>query len=1116
MATLTSPGVSITVTDESQYVTNGTGTIPLVLLATAQDKTSPATGGTATGTTQANAGKLQSFASQRELINALGYPTFRTSGGSPLHGDERNEYGLQAAYSALGIASQIYAIRADIDLDALTATSIRPKGEVENGFLYLDLTSTDFGLFAWSAASQSYTKVTPTVITSANDVQNDDLNTPKTSVGAIGDYAVVVRNANNPMFYKDHTNTWVPIGTVDWQEAWPTITSSVTDYTTAKVDDGDYFSINGIQVTIDATNNITAETVAEVVSSINNTPGLTGITADTDPETGLRLIIRANENAASGAGTVTITEGSNNSAQTLGLLPAGSSSKTYYAPMLRFGSYTEVPTFASGEATPAPTGSVWIKTGATGGGAKWAVKKYNSTTSTWTTLSAPLYSSRATALAGIDSLNGGTGIADGSVFVQYGSLDITTDTNGTNPYSPSAKTAYPATFRVFKRSGSGQTKVTGATSPTFTIGRTFTISVTQAGTSTVSDYTFTTNSTSADGFVALVLAKNIPNVFAQKESTGAVSLIHRSGGDIILTDTTGNQGVGNNQISEAGFTTNTTGIERIESGAKFGSLVASKWESLNSLTYSSEVPYVAPADGALWYYGNATEADVMICGTDGWKGYRTVSSDARGYNLTNTDPAGPIFATTQPTLQSDGTALAAGDLWVDTADLENFPVLYRYTGTAWTKIDNTDKVSQNGIVFADARWDADLDGATSVGGTVDPVAGDLPSIATMLTSNYIDLDCPDYRLYPRGTLLWNTRRNGMNVKQFVSNKFTALAYPDATDDGSNEIGTIPTYTSTWVNASGVKSDGTPYHGHKAQRQMVIKALRSAIDSNTDIREEQYNYNLILCPGYPELISNMVTLNKDRNETAFIIGDTPLDLEPTSTAVSAWSETQETSGHVYLGLYYPHGLTNDINGNEIVVPASHMALRTYIYSDNISFPWFAPAGTRRGAIDNATAIGYVNYTSGLFVRTGITQGQRDMLYTNRVNPISLLPGAGITVYGNKTRSAVAQSTDRVNVSRLVNYIRTVLTTISNAYLFEPNDKSTRDQIKNAIDSAMNDLVAKRGIYDYLVVCDTSNNTSDRIARNELYVDIAIEPMKDVEFIYIPIRLKNPGDIAAGGR
>ena len=83
------------------------------------------------------------------------------------------------------------------------------------------------------------------------------------------------------------------------------------------------------------------------------------------------------------------------------------------------------------------------------------------------------------------------------------------------------------------------------------------------------------------------------------------------------------------------------------------------------------------------------------------------------------------------------------------------------------------------------------------------------------------------------------------------------------------------------------------------------------------------------------------------------------------------------------------------------------------------------------------------------------------------------------------------------------------------MFEPNDKITRDQIKRIVESALNDLVAKRGITDYLVVCDTSNNTPNRVANNELYVDIAIEPMKDVEFIYIPIRLYNPGAIATLG-
>jgi hypothetical protein len=1101
MATLTSPGVSITVTDESQYVPAGTGTIPLILVATQQDKTSPATGTTAAGTTKANAGKLLSFTSQRELINSLGYPTFRTSAGASLHGDERNEYGLQAAYSALGIGSQCFVIRADIDLEQLTATSIRPKGEVTNGFLWLDLANTDFGVYQWSQTTQSHSKITPTIITAASDVQSDALNTPNSSVGQVGTYAVVARNVNHPLFYKNASNEWVPVGTADWQKAWTTVQSTYSTYASNEVSGTGSVSvtINGTVVTITGAG--AQATGAEVVTSINSAFAANygdGIRAEIDSNG--RLVLRATSAAMSDGsnadGKIIIASGA-------GATALGLTAGTYYAPILDFGAYTDVPTFATGEATPAPTGSVWIKTSATGSGASWAIKKYNSTTGRFTSLAAPLYENRQAATYGLDPLNGGSGVADGSIFVQHSSLD-----------------GYPATFKVYARTGTGALKVTGAVpSSSFTIGHTFTLAVSAAGSASLTAYTFSGSfaiaSTTTDAFVSLILSRNIPDVYAVKETNGAISLFHRSGGEIVLIDTTAG---GGNPITTAGFTTSTAGIEYEYSGVYTGAIRASKWTAVSTaLTFSVETPYVAPEDGTLWYYGNATEADVMICGTNGWKGYRTVTSDARGYNLSNTDPAGPIFSATQPTLQSDGTSLVAGDLWVDTADLENFPKLYRYDATEWNIIDKADTITQNGILFADARWDASLDNSgNSVGGIVDPVSGDIPEIATMVLSNYIDLDAPDFRLYPRGTLLWNTRRNGMNVKQFVNDKFNTTAYPDADDTGTNQVGTIPDFASTWVNASGVDTSGNPYHGHRAQRQMVIKALRAAIDSNTDIREDQYQFNLIACPGYPELITNMVTLNVDRNETAFIIGDTPLDLPPTSTALTAWSNNNETSGSVYAGVYYPAGLSNDINGNEVVVPASHMALRTFIYSDNIAYQWFAPAGTRRGLVDNATAVGYVDYTTGNFIRTGITQGQRDTLYQLRINPISLLPGAGLVVYGNKTRSPIAQSTDRVNVSRLVNYIRTILTSISNSYLFEPNDKSTRDQIKTAIEGAMNDLIAKRGIYDYLVVCDTSNNTSDRIARNELYVDIAIEPMKSVEFIYIPIRLKNPGAIEGGGR
>jgi phage tail sheath protein FI len=95
------------------------------------------------------------------------------------------------------------------------------------------------------------------------------------------------------------------------------------------------------------------------------------------------------------------------------------------------------------------------------------------------------------------------------------------------------------------------------------------------------------------------------------------------------------------------------------------------------------------------------------------------------------------------------------------------------------------------------------------------------------------------------------------------------------------------------------------------------------------------------------------------------------------------------------------------------------------------------------------------------------------------------------------------------------VRGRLNEIGKTFVFEPNDQITRNEISNAIQSLMVDLVAKRGIYDYLVVCDESNNTPARIDRNELYVDIAIEPVKAIEFIYIPLRIKNTGEISAGG-
>jgi len=384
-----------------------------------------------------------------------------------------------------------------------------------------------------------------------------------------------------------------------------------------------------------------------------------------------------------------------------------------------------------------------------------------------------------------------------------------------------------------------------------------------------------------------------------------------------------------------------------------------------------------------------------------------------------------------------------------------------------------------------------------------------------LSSNYLDLDAPDSALYPQGMLLLNTRRSGYNVKQFRTNYFTAANYPD-------EV--LPTYSYTWVSSSGLQSNGAAYMGRKAQRNMVVQAMKAAVGTNQTVREEDTFFNLISAPNYPELQPDMVVLNNDRNNTAYIIGDTPLRLEDQATALTNWAnnvagatatgEDGWVTRDTYLGVFYPSGISTDLTGASVVVPASHMMLRTFLRNDTIAYPWFAPAGTRRGTIDNATNIGYLSATTGEFVTVKNRMSIRDVLYTNQINPLAYFTGVGLLNYGNKNSFDSQSALDRINVARLVCYIRERLQVAARPFVFEPNDALTRSEIQGVVQSLFIDLVAKRGLYDYLVVCDESNNTPARIDRNELWIDVAIEPVKAAEFIYIPVRVLNTGELAAG--
>jgi hypothetical protein len=1088
---LVSPGVEVTVIDESNYIPAATNSVPYILVATAQNKISGTGTGVAAGTLAANAGKVYLISSQRDLAATFGNPFFyKTSAGTPINGYELNEYGLLAAFSALGISNRAYVQRADIDLAELTASLVRPTGSPNDGTYWLDTDSTSWGIFQWNQSTGQFGVQAPIVIT--DPAQVDGAFAPLDSVGNIGDYAVVTVNANNPVYYKNNSNQWVQVGTDAWKRSWPTLqgANSVLSPLTA----GNTITINGDPVVVPPAPN---NTVAGLAAAIN-AAGITGITAEENTTlTGSKLWIYADSDSSKDGSTyvggiVSIDAGTS----TAGLLTAlGITASDYLAPALQQSPNFQVPQWRTTSVDGGrPTGSIWNQTTAVNQGANISVRRYDAALGIFQTQPAPIYADDASANRALDPTGGGRNIPAGATYVQY-NTDPEPISNGYNN---------TFTLKVFERLISGATVITGNnTAPVFTNGTSFTIQYSTNTSSTLSTPALVTVAgTTPAAFQAAVSAALPPGapVSASVAANGAMVFVHSQGGVIVVNDVTGTP------VTNAGF--NTT-VEGVKAGIN-GDLILSNWVALE-YTASATAPNQDPSNGRLWYYSAVDQVDIMIHDGSAWVGYQTVTSDIRGFNLSQTNPTGPIISVTAPTTQTDGTPLVQGDLWVDTSDLELYPVLRRWQevegALQWVTIDNANQTTENGILFADARW--------APNGTTDPITDPIPTIQSLLSSNYLDLDAPDANLYPVGMLLWNTRRSGFNVKSFRINYFNAQAFPAQS---------LPAVTNAWVTASGNRANGSPYMGRQAQRQLVVRAMKQAIDTQDTLREEQVEFNLLACPQYPELITNMVALNNERSNTGFVVGDTPLRLPPNGAAITDWanntvaetldSEAALTTADAYLGVFYPSCQTTDLTGSPVVQPASHMMLRTIIRNDEVAFPWLAPAGVRRGVVDNAERLGYVNGQTGEFVTIATGQGLRDVLYTNRINPITFIPGVGITNYGNKTTQGEPSALDRINVARLVAFIRGRLEEIGNSFVFEPNDQITRNEISNTIDSLMIDLVAKRGIYDYLIVCDLSNNTPARIDRNELYVDIAIEPVKAVEFIYIPLRIKNTGEISAG--
>jgi hypothetical protein len=565
----------------------------------------------------------------------------------------------------------------------------------------------------------------------------------------------------------------------------------------------------------------------------------------------------------------------------------------------------------------------------------------------------------------------------------------------------------------------------------------------------------------------------------------------------------------------------------------------------NGVDFSTVLTYVlqdaeptsAPVAGTLWFDDTITDFAMYRESSNLWMEIVTTTSSTP----TAFQKVISASAPTTPSLDA---------IWVDVSgeNLDLFPVIKRWNGSSWEDITSSIEISDADpgatLVLNGTYW-INL-GDTRTRNTVKSYDTSYVSVSVdgggRVNSVTVNAGGSGYTSAPTVSLSGGGGTGATAVATISGGAVTAVTitnkgsgYTSAPTVGfSGGGGTGATATavlSTGASSSNTSENWKPFvgsrFGRRAQRFAVVRSLQAAIAANQDIRAEVNYFQLISVPGYPELYDDMLTLNADNNDLAFSICDTPKHMiasgvpvgkELTATewktnangATSVGEDGFAGSGTPYAGFWYPWGMSTNVDGNDVMIPPSTIALRTFAYNDSVAFPWFAPMGTRRGQVNNATSVGYLN-DDGDFTVVNLTRGQMDILYDLNINPIAPDPATGLLrIWGQKTNYGIASALDRVNVARLVLKMKYDLGNALRPFIGEPNDAITRASALNVVQRYLSGLKSLRALHDYAARCDENNNTAERQQRNELWVDVAIIPVGAVEFIYVPIKVVAVGD------
>jgi hypothetical protein len=266
--------------------------------------------------------------------------------------------------------------------------------------------------------------------------------------------------------------------------------------------------------------------------------------------------------------------------------------------------------------------------------------------------------------------------------------------------------------------------------------------------------------------------------------------------------------------------------------------------------------------------------------------------------------------------------------------------------------------------------------------------------------------------------------------------------------------------------------------------------------------DDYRYNVLLTPGLFSSTANLgasqvttaINNTQNRGDAIYVT-----DLVPFSSSISEITTQANAKNTSYAAAYWPWLQTIDPDSAQLVwVPASTMIGGVYAYNDNVSEPWFAPAGINRGGLGNVVR-----------AEKKLSQANRDTLYTNKVNPIATFPGTGVVVYGQKTLQTKASALDRVNVRRLLIQLKSYISQVAQNLVFEQNTIATRNQFLSQVNPYLESVQQRQGLYAFKVIMDDSNNTADVIDRNQMVGQIYIQPTKTAEFIYLDFNILPTG-------